>query len=185
MTRSLTCELPCTKIEIRIFRELLKVWVEAEETRHLNHKHKVEVGRCGGRSVIPLKTILYEIIKKIVCLLCPCRIAKEFCKKERDREFYGIKRYSGIRLHDMSLLYNREIICRTAFVIHIENIKNLENLTLDLALACLRHSPHDTKSADLSGQQVNNETLIAIFHCSKHYTTGFLLHNRHKSTKIQ
>ena len=85
----------------------------------------------------------------------------------------------------MSLLDNREISCRTAFVIHIENIENLENLTLYLTFSSLWHSPHDTKPADLSGQQVNNETLIAIFHCSEHYTTGFLLHNRHKSTKIQ
>ena len=112
-------------------------------------------------------------------------IAKELCKEERDGEFYGIKRYCGIWLYDMGLLDNREVICRTAFIIYIENIENLENLTLDLTFASLRHSPYDTKSADLSGQQINNETLIAIFHCSEHYTTGFLLHNRHKSTKIQ
>ena len=53
MTRSLTSKLPCSKVKIRIFRKLLKVWVETEETRHLKHKHKVEISRCGGRGVIP------------------------------------------------------------------------------------------------------------------------------------
>ena len=185
MTRSLACKLSCTKIEIGIFRELLKVWVEAKKARHLNHKHKVKVGWCGGRGVIPLQTVLYEIIKEIVGLLCPCGIAKELGKEERNGELYWVERNGGIRLYDMGFLDNRKTVSGTTFAGKVENVENLENLTLDFALTRLRHSPHDTKSADLSCQQINNETLIAIFHCSEYYTTGFLQHNRHKSTKIQ
>ena len=85
----------------------------------------------------------------------------------------------------MGFLNNRKTVSGTTFAGKVENVENLENLTLDFALTRLRHSPHDTKSADLSCQQINNETLIAIFHCSEYYTTGFLLHNRQKSTKIQ
>ena len=85
----------------------------------------------------------------------------------------------------MSLLNHRKAIGGTAFVIDIKNVENLENLALRLAFTCFRHSPHDAKSADFPGQQVNNDTVVAIFHSSEYYAACFFQHNRHKSTKIQ
>ena len=62
MTRGLSCELSGTEIEIRVLGELLKVRVEAKETRYLNHKHKVEVGRSRNGCIVPLEAVLDEIV---------------------------------------------------------------------------------------------------------------------------
>ena len=85
----------------------------------------------------------------------------------------------------MSLLNHRKTIGGTAFVIDIKNVENLENLALRLALSRFGHSPYNAKPANFSGKQVNNETVVAIFHSSEYYAACFFQHNRHKSTKIQ
>ena len=92
---------------------------------------------------------------------------------------------AGVRLDNMRFLNHRKIVSRTAFVVNVENVEDLENLTLSLALSRFGHSPYNAKPANFSGKQVNNETVVAIFHSSEYYATRFFQHNKHKSTKIQ
>ena len=76
----------------------------------------------------------------------------------------------------MRLLDHRKAVGRTAFVIDVKDVENLENLALCLALSRFGHSPHDAKSADFPCQQVNDDTVVAVFHGSEHYAACFFQH---------
>ena len=65
-----------------MLRELLKVWVEAKEPRHLNHKHKVEVGWSRYGCVVPLEAVLDKVVEEMVALLGTGGEAKELGDEE-------------------------------------------------------------------------------------------------------
>ena len=85
----------------------------------------------------------------------------------------------------MCLLNHRKTICRTAFVVNVKNVENLENLAFGFAFSRLGHTQYDTQPTDFSGQQVDNEAVVAVFHSSEYYAACLFQHNKHKSTKIQ
>ena len=161
---------------------IIKVWEKTNETRKAHHKHQMKVGKCLMTLIQPSHTHVYIMEKRYIYLFVTCGMIEKLWKKQRNRQFIGIKRNRSKMTTHPNILDSLQTFCRTIVKFQVQKMQRLEVHFLYFCLLWIRDMSDKRQATKLLGKHVNNQLRVAIIERTQYNSLCF---NHHNTTKLQ